>query len=151
MKYYVYTHSDMNGNVFYIGKGCNGRAWTDERTKEWKQKIKSLNNQYQIKTIYTELTEEEALDAEALLIELYGMNNLVNKVKPSPKSKSTKFYDLHERAIGIKTLYDILENFDRYYKSKFMKEHIDNLVFIEKMQHEIQKSKRLLNTINKIK
>lgn len=25
-KYYVYTHTDPKGNVFYVGKGKDGRA-----------------------------------------------------------------------------------------------------------------------------
>jgi len=143
-KYYVYTHSDISGKVFYVGKGTGDRAWRNNRTKEWKDKITLLSNQYYVEIVYDELTEEEALDAEALLIELYGFDNLINKKRESPKSKSTLYYNILQNAKMIKSLYEILDNWEYYKKDKFISKQIKDLIFFQKLQQRIQKKYKLL-------
>ena len=143
-KYYVYTHSDISGKVFYVGKGTGDRAWRNNRTKEWKDKINLLSNEYYVEIVYDELTEEEALDAEALLIELYGFDNLINKKRESPKSKSTLYYNILQNAKMIKSLYEILDNWEYYKKDKFISKQIKDLIFFQNLQQRIQKKYKLL-------
>ena len=143
-KYYVYTHSDISGKVFYVGKGTGDRAWRNNRTKEWKDKINLLSNEYYVEIVYDELTEEEALDAEALLIELYGFDNLINKKRESPKSTSTLYYNILQNAKMIKSLYEILDNWEYYKKDKFISKQIKDLIFFQNLQQRIQKKYKLL-------
>jgi hypothetical protein len=143
-KYYVYTHSDISGKVFYVGKGTGDRAWRNNRTKEWKDKINLLSNEYYVEIVYDELTEEEALDAEALLIELYGFDNLINKKRESAKSKSTLYYNILQNAKMIKSLYEILDNWEYYKKDKFISKQIKDLIFFQNLQQRIQKKYKLL-------
>lgn len=144
-KYYTYTHSDLSGKVFYVGKGTNDRAWRNERNKDWKEKVKSLNNKYFVEIVYDELTEEEALDAEALLIELYGFENLTNKKKESAKSTSTLYYDILENAKMVKQLNEMLDNWDYYKKDKFITEQLNIIIFAQKLHEEIQNKLLLLD------
>lgn len=138
-KYYTYTHSDAKGNVFYVGKGTKDRAWKAERNNDWKNKVKSLNNKYFVEIVYDELTEEEALDCEALLIELYGFENLTNRKKESAKSTSTLYYDILQNAKMVKQLNEMLENWDYYKKDKFIMEQIKVIMFVEKMHSQLKK------------
>jgi hypothetical protein len=145
-KYYTYTHSDSTGKVFYVGKGIKDRAWSEQRNKYWKEKVKSLNNKYFVEIVYDELTQEEALDAEALLIELHGFENLTNIKRESPKYKSTLYYNILQNAKMIKHLCEILDNWEYYKKDKFISKQIKDLIFFEKLQQQIRKQFKLLDS-----
>lgn len=78
--YYVYAHRDLNGVVFYIGKGCNKRAYEKyDRSKSWNIAAKEGFN---VEFIFNGLSEQEAFEKESQLL-----NNplpdwkLVNKLK----------------------------------------------------------------------
>jgi len=135
--YYVYTHSDYNDNIFYIGKGTKNRAsHKNGRSKEWFEKTK---NGYLIDIPYTNLTEEEALDLEAILIETHGIDNLINIKKPSAKeNRGTHYYDILQMAKDYKVLMEIYDNFDYYYKIPYFKKHIDLIHFIHQLQDDIK-------------
>ena len=145
-KYYVYTHSDMSGNVFYIGKGTGNRAYSMNRTKEWKEKVKKLNGKYIVDLPYGNLTNEEALDCEALLIKLYGFDNLVNKIKTTPKSSSTAYYRFKVYADFIDTCCEIYSNYDYYKKDKSLMQLIDDTLWVFEFGKEIRNEVKLLNT-----
>lgn len=65
--YYVYVHKDNNGNIFYVGKGRNKRAWSKtDRSKGWKE-ISDLG--YSVEIHLSNLSEKEALLKENELIQ----------------------------------------------------------------------------------
>ena len=69
MKYYVYLHKRLdNGVVFYIGKGCNRRAFAKHnfKTEKWKE-IDSISG-HSIEFIAENLTEQDALALEHKLL-----------------------------------------------------------------------------------
>jgi len=72
--YYVYVHKDCTtGEVFYVGKGSGRRAWDiDRRHIEWKKKVASLTNGWDVEIVKEDLSEIEAFDLEAELVEQYG-------------------------------------------------------------------------------
>lgn len=81
--YYTYCHSSPKGEVFYIGKGINDRAYSfRDRSHDWKRAIKHHGG-VQIKILAYWDTEEEAFNHEELLIDCFTdmKFNLVNKTK----------------------------------------------------------------------
>lgn len=77
-KYYVYFHiNKQNGKVFYIGKGCNDRAFQKRsRNEYWHNTVNKYG--YEINIVSDNLTNDEAGLLEIQLISFYGMNNLCN-------------------------------------------------------------------------
>ena len=77
-RFYVYEHLKPNtGEVFYIGKGCEKRAYqTRSRNNHWT----NIVNKYglEVNIVYTNLTNSEASQKEIDLIEFYGLDNLCN-------------------------------------------------------------------------
>jgi hypothetical protein len=72
--YYVYLHRERkSGNIFYVGKGCGGRAWEQaKRHDNWIEKIASLSGQWEVVIVKYDLTELEAFDLEHKLVDRYG-------------------------------------------------------------------------------
>lgn len=70
--YYVYAHLTENPReIFYIGKGKNGRAFSKRnRNKYWQNVI--LKNSYIVEFIHKNLTEEEAFSLEKQAILQYS-------------------------------------------------------------------------------
>ena len=97
MKFYVYAHKDLDGNIFYIGKGTKNRmtrllkpSSLSGRSKLYIKKVIELNFQY----TYEVLAEcESNLEAEQLEKEYFDsfskIYNLTNKNRPA----STKEID----------------------------------------------------------
>lgn len=82
MKYYVYAHFDCNGNVFYIGRGRNGRAWQKtHRSRDWCAKADSG---YTVEIIQDDLSFEDADNLEEDLI-ISLKDKIVNKNLPVKK------------------------------------------------------------------
>ena len=78
--YYVYLHKRKdNGQVFYVGKGRNGRAYQNSnRSKDWNSIVRLYG--YDVALYETGLSEDDALDLEAELIDNPEENwRLVNK------------------------------------------------------------------------
>lgn len=77
-KFYVYEHLKPNtGEVFYIGKGCEKRAYQKRsRNSHWL----NIVNKYglEVNIVYNNLTNSEASKKEKDLIDFYGLNNLCN-------------------------------------------------------------------------
>jgi hypothetical protein len=75
---YVYGHYKADtGELFYIGKGTGNRAWSNHgRSVYWKRVAEKHGRAVQI--IEDNLTDEEAYIKEKELIEVVGLNNLVN-------------------------------------------------------------------------
>ena len=72
--YYVYVHKDhATGEVFYVGKGDGQRAWkTESRHYKWHEKVASLTNGWDVEIVKKDLSEIEAFELEAELVEQYG-------------------------------------------------------------------------------
>lgn len=81
--YYTYCHLSPKGEVFYIGKGINDRAYSfNDRSADWKRAIKQHGG-LKIQILAYWDTEEEAFNHEKVLIDCFiDMKcNLVNKTK----------------------------------------------------------------------
>ncbi len=141
--YYVYTHSDLQGNVFYVGKGTARRAWSKTRNDDWQKKVDAIKN-YVVNVQFDNLSEEEAFDCESVLIDFYGLKNLTNRksewVKKS--NQSLEWYKVYQYAKDIVWLKENLDKID--YKNKFIKEQLQILTWIEKMRLKIQRELKLL-------
>jgi hypothetical protein len=96
--YYVYVHKDRaTGEVFYVGKGNGKRAWeTRRRNDKWKEKVASLTNGWDVKLVKEDLSEIEAFELEAELVEQYGGcavdgGKLTNRVSGGENPLSIQF------------------------------------------------------------
>jgi hypothetical protein len=75
---YVYGHyKEDTGELFYIGKGMKGRAWSRHRRNQHWHNVVNKHG-YTVKILYDNLTEEEAYKKETRLILEIGLDNLVN-------------------------------------------------------------------------
>ena len=100
MKYYTYLHRRKdNGEVFYVGQGCNRRAFRSWHydNQDW-HKVADVVG-YSIEILDKFATKQEAQDAEYLLIQQYRSTGwLVNKQgghippghNPAPKRRYKK-------------------------------------------------------------
>jgi hypothetical protein len=66
--YYVYAHYTEKGELFYIGKGKNDRAWHKRGRNNYWTKI-TKKYKYEVKIIEDNLDEQQALILEVQLIE----------------------------------------------------------------------------------
>lgn len=96
--YYVYTLSDNNGNVFYVGKGKGNRIFnhefettyfTDSKINNKIARIRELGEKVVRRIVSFDLTEQQAFAAEYTLIEYLGLNTLTNKVSGHGKKGGT--------------------------------------------------------------
>ena len=82
-KFYVYQHSDDDGNIFYIGKGTSKffnshksrfkRAYVKSRSNYWKSYVNMYTKNVNVCILKTFYDEKEALEYESYLISLYGL------------------------------------------------------------------------------
>lgn len=83
--YYVYGHFDLNGNLFYIGKGTGKRAFKksiNERSNIWSYYVsKHLNGKFEALILKDNLTEDEAEYLEYETLKVLGFNT-VNWINP---------------------------------------------------------------------
>jgi hypothetical protein len=75
-KYYVYTHTDQYGNIFYIGKGTGNRANNfTSRNEIWKNYVKNNNIEIKVNILSYFNDEKEAFEEEKrLLNDMYNPN-----------------------------------------------------------------------------
>ena len=81
--FYVYEHWDpIENKCFYVGKGHGSRATNFHKdNKPYKiiiEKLKSLGLKPEVRFIYKNLKEDDALAKEKERILLFGINNLCN-------------------------------------------------------------------------
>ena len=69
-KYYIYAHiRNDNNKIFYIGKGCNNRAYIQSnRSLYWKRIVSKYG--YNVKILLNDLSEEEAYKYEIFYIDI---------------------------------------------------------------------------------
>jgi len=72
--FYIYAHIDPNtGETFYIGKGRKNRAYEYRgRNPQWHEKVKSLNDRYEVKILERNLSLENSEELEFQYIKKYG-------------------------------------------------------------------------------
>jgi hypothetical protein len=81
-KYYVYSHTDADGSIFYIGKGTKHRAWSSHRHPVWKRYVNErLGGIWKVEILVDNLSEQQADELEAEWISHLG-SSLVNWVNP---------------------------------------------------------------------
>ena len=76
--WYVYGHYDDAGNLFYVGKGKDRRAWSTDRHAVWRWYVeRHLQGHYQVRIIADTMSEADAEAKEESWISQQGAN-LVN-------------------------------------------------------------------------
>ena len=77
----VYIHKDLDGDVFYIGKGSISRSFDIKgRNKKWNRHTESLNGEYTVEIHSYHDDERSALTAEKKLIESVGPScNIIHR------------------------------------------------------------------------
>jgi hypothetical protein len=112
---YVYGHYKADtGELFYIGKGSDTRAWKKNRRNQYWKNIVNRHG-FVVKIIYDDLTHDEAYDKEKELITEIGLENLANfqiggritidrsdetRAKISKAFKGKPLSEEHRRKIG---------------------------------------------------
>lgn len=118
-KFTVYTHTDINGDVFYVGQGGIGRPWsTCDRSIEWREVSKAESMDEVITLLAVLDTREEAIELENHFIDKYGRKNLhrgelINKVGGTlglPEEFKPKKYKRGERKLKPITQIDLKGN-----------------------------------------
>ncbi|MDM5181750.1 hypothetical protein PO883_31715 [Massilia sp. DJPM01] len=94
---YVYAHVDLQGNMFYIGKGAGRRAWNDDRHPLWQRYVdRRAGGKYEVKILADDLTPAQAenLESQWLAQEVTTLVNWVNMARRSDYSASDRFHQL---------------------------------------------------------
>lgn len=118
MNYYVYLHRRVpDGRVFYVGKGCNKRAWSKTgRSEFWKRVVSKYG--YTVEIVQSDMQQWWAYELERELVAYYGRELLCNLTdggdgplgwKPSPETKARmssarigiEFSVEHRKNIGL--------------------------------------------------
>jgi hypothetical protein len=73
-KYYVYAYMREDGTPYYIGKGCDRRAWEQHRVGG--KGVHTPTDYKRIVLLHEDLTEVDAFSLEIELIEKYGRQDL---------------------------------------------------------------------------
>lgn len=69
--HYVYAHKH-GADIFYVGKGKNTRAFTKSgRNNKWSSFVRKINHQYDVVELGRFKTNDEAIDYELKMIDLY--------------------------------------------------------------------------------
>jgi hypothetical protein len=99
-RFYVYGHYNLDGNLFYIGKGCARRAWSkSERSLKWDE---VANKGYSVKLLHENLTEDKALELE---VELINSEKKVNPFLLNKRSTNNRI-ELDYETINLLFYYD---------------------------------------------
>ena len=110
--YYVYELIDpRDGKVFYVGKGCRGRIDQHEQeARKGRQSrkcdviraIEGCGLKVNKNRVSHHRNEQDAYDAEAELVEMYGLENLTNLVPGGGSARSgNNVYQDRQSVIGI--------------------------------------------------
>ena len=104
--YYTYAHYNLNGDLFYIGKGKGNRAFSHgDRSREWKDYVYKTDG-ITIKIVERWNTEEEAYKHEMALIEYHKSlgTHLVNATLGGKGPNGYKQSEETKQKIRLKVL-----------------------------------------------
>lgn len=94
--YYVYFHRNDAGNIFYVGKGTERRAWSTSRHPVWHKYVNEhLGGRYNVEIFRDGLTECEAETIESELIAEHG-KQLVNWINPGRQFDYQALEEYHQ-------------------------------------------------------
>lgn len=97
--FYVYVHRRAtDGRVFYVGKGCDRRAFSKRRTTHWKRIAEKYG--YIVEIVQDGMQEWWAFELECELIAYYGRDNLCNMTDGGDGLSGMKFSEDHKLKIG---------------------------------------------------
>jgi len=100
-EYYIYFHiNKTTGKVFYIGKGKDGRAWSKFGRSEYWQRIVNKYD-YEVQIIYSNLSEQRALDFEKLYISIFGRKNLCNMTDGGEGTSGFRFSEASKEKMSM--------------------------------------------------
>lgn len=114
-RFYIYLHRRLSDNkVFYVGKGCGGRAWWFKgRNRRWTNTHRKHGTEFEI--VYDDLIEEDAflLEKETILeMSYHFQNTLTNMTIGGEGLSGYKWKDLTnhnwKRAKGTKRPVEII-------------------------------------------
>jgi hypothetical protein len=150
----VYKHIRLdNDQVFYIGMGNQNRAYQiTGRNQYWDHVY--INYGHRVEILAKNLSEEDALDLEALLIESYGRliegGTLVNLVKDSREPKQKLPWRGHEYWETPKEVWELKVGTKEHYvkymefqRSRRNPPELDSIKYTDK--HEYQNRKKKYN------
>jgi hypothetical protein len=116
--FYIYAHYKPDGNIFYIGKGRNKRAWnTYGRNMFWHNTI-NKHGGYEVVLLYENLSEEDALRLEKEEITFWGRRKdggfLINLTDGGEGTSGRKFtqeqLNRHKTACRVRAQTDAWKN-----------------------------------------
>lgn len=159
-KYYIYFHiNPLKNEIFYVGKGCNKRAFSKNgRNDFWKKIVNKYG--YIIDIVEENLTEEESLEREIFYITKIGRRDLglgplvnltnggegcqmiseLTKNKISKSNKGRIYTDEYKSNMSKVQKNRLLNMNDEYKKS--MTKHIDR----NGTKHSIKSKHKMSNT-----
>lgn len=97
--FYVYVHRDSDGNIFYVGKGTERRAWSLDRHAAWKKYVSErLSGKYTVDIYKDGLTEPQAETLEDALISQYGKQiiNWINYGRDFDYESLRRYHELRD-------------------------------------------------------
>lgn len=102
MSYLVYIHkSPCTKKVFYVGMGDRGRAYCEKgRNNDWHNVVNECY--FDVEIIAKNLSRELALKIEGSLIDVYGIDNLVNRTSGGLGTSGYSHNDETKRIISEK-------------------------------------------------
>ena len=72
----VYRHLKPNGEVFYVGIGCEKRPYSKHHRSKWWKNIVKKYPDYGVEVVATGLSWDDACELEELMISEYGRRDL---------------------------------------------------------------------------
>lgn len=89
-KFYVYTHKDKDGVVFYVGKGTGKRAHSRDRSPEWIEYLDTKSDsRFTVEIVRDGISEQDAFEIEDAVMKIHG-GTIVNRVNPHAPYDPTK-------------------------------------------------------------
>lgn len=154
-KFYVYTHTDKDGDVFYVGKGKGDRAWKkNERHELWQKYLENIGGEYTVTIVEKDLDEESALSLENRLISQHRCTliNWINPDRHGDWATIAKYWELrkeddefHARVKEVEK--DSLEDAVKLYKEEIMQvqEYLDVLMkyYGAEVSNSVGKARRI--------